>query len=99
MAQVWEALTDPDSVARWLAPPDGVVVVQSDPERVLELDWSPPGEPSSAVRIELVAEGERTLLVLDHSRIQATLGMYYTRDWMRALERFESELDLRRRSQ
>jgi hypothetical protein len=89
-------MTDPDCVARWLAPPDGVVVVRSDPERVLELDWSPPGEPPSVVRIELVAEGERTRLVLDHSRIQASLGMYYTRDWMRALERFQSELDQRK---
>jgi hypothetical protein len=59
---------------------------------VLELDWSPPGEPPSVVRIELRAEGERTLLVLDHRRIDAALGMRYMRDWTRALERLGGSL-------
>jgi uncharacterized protein YndB with AHSA1/START domain len=91
-AQVWQALTDPDSVARWLAAPAGVAVTRSEPERLLELDWSPPGEPPSLVRIELRAEGERTLLVLDHERIDATLGMRYMRDWSRALDRLAAAL-------
>ena len=90
--QVWLALTDPASVARWLAPPPGVEVVRSERERLLELDWTPPGEPPSVVRIELSAEGERTLLVLDHRRIDAALGMRYMRDWTRALERLEGAL-------
>ena len=93
LEEVWRALTEPDSLARWLAPPPGVAVVRSEPERVLELDWSPPGEPPSVVRIELRAEGENTLLVLEHSRIEATLGMRYMRDWAHALERFERQLD------
>jgi uncharacterized protein YndB with AHSA1/START domain len=88
IAQVWLALTDPAAVARWLAPPAGVEVLRSERERVLELDWSPLGEPHSVVRIELHPEGERTLLVLDHRLIDATLGMRYLRDWTRALERF-----------
>ncbi len=88
IAQVWLALTDPRSVARGLAPPAGVEVLRSERERVLELDWNPPGEPQSVVRIELHPEGERTLLVLDHRRIDARLGMRYMRDWARALERF-----------
>jgi uncharacterized protein YndB with AHSA1/START domain len=92
VAEVWRALTDPASVARWLAPPAGVEVVRSERERVLELDWSPTGEPQSVVRIELRAEGERTLLVLDHRRIDATLGMRYMRDWTRALERLGASL-------
>jgi uncharacterized protein YndB with AHSA1/START domain len=91
-AQVWRALTDPESVARWLAAPVGVEVVRSEPERLLELDWSPPGEPPSYVRIELRAEGKRTVLVLDHERIDAALGMRYLRDWARALDRFEATL-------
>jgi uncharacterized protein YndB with AHSA1/START domain len=93
--EVWHALTDADSLDRWLAPPPGVAVVSSEPQGVLELDWSPPGEPASIVRIELHAEGDRTLLVLEHSRIDATLGMRYMRDWMRALERFDGEVNSR----
>jgi uncharacterized protein YndB with AHSA1/START domain len=89
VAEVWLALTDPVSVARWLAPPAGVEVVRSERGRLLELDWSPPGEAQSVVQIELRAEGERTLLVLDHRRIDAALGMRYMRDWARALERLE----------
>jgi Activator of Hsp90 ATPase homolog 1-like protein len=92
IAQVWQALTDPASVARWLAPPAGVEVVRSERERFLELDWTPQGEPPSVVRIELSAEGERTLLVLDHRRIDAALGMRYMRDWTRALNRLEGSL-------
>jgi Activator of Hsp90 ATPase homolog 1-like protein len=98
LAEVWRAVTEPESLARWLAPPHGVTVVHSEPERVLELDWSPPGEPPSVVRIELRPDGENTILVLEHSRIEATLGMRYMRDWSRALERFESELNRRRNS-
>jgi uncharacterized protein YndB with AHSA1/START domain len=98
MDEVWHALTDAESLARWLAPPPGVRVVRTEPERMLELDWSPPGEPPSVVRIELRAEGEGTLLVLNHSRIDAALGMRYMRDWARALDRFHNELDQRRRS-
>jgi hypothetical protein len=92
VAHVWLALTDPPSVARWLAPPDGVEGVRSEREHLLELDWSPPGEPPSIVRIELRAEGERTLLVLDHRRIDAALGMRYMGDWSRALDRLEGSL-------
>jgi hypothetical protein len=95
---VWHALTDPDALARWLAPPPGVTVVRTEPRRLLELDWSPPNEPPSRVRIELRADGERTLLVLDHGRIDATLGMRYMRDWGRALQRFDSEVNSRRRN-
>jgi hypothetical protein len=59
---------------------------------VLELAWSPPGEPPSLVRIELHAEGARTLLVLDHRRIDAALGMRYIRDWTHALEQLEGSV-------
>ena len=95
--EVWHELTDPDSVARWLAPPPGVAVVRSEPQRVVELDWSPAGEPQSIVRIELRPDGARTLLVLEHSRIDATLGMRYVRDWFHALQRFETALVQQRR--
>ena len=96
VGDVWHALTDPESLARWLAPPPGVSVARSEPGRILELAWSPPGEPLSTVRIELHADGERTLLVLDHLRIDAKLGMRYLRDWSSALERFANERTRRR---
>jgi len=97
--ELWHALTDPESLKRWLAPPPGVTVARAEPQqRVLELDWSPAGEPASTVRIELHAEGDRTVLVLEHTRIDATLGMRYLRDWGYALDRFDNELATRRQT-
>ena len=90
--EVWLALTDPASVANWLAPPAGVETARSEAGRLLELDWTPRGEPRSVVRIELSAEGDRTLLVVDHRRIDAALGMRYMRDWSHALDRLGGAL-------
>jgi hypothetical protein len=90
--EVWRALTDPASVARWLAPPDGVNMRPSESEHVLELDWRPEGEEPSVVRLELRTEGDRTVLVLDHRQVAATLGMRYMGRWARILDRFEQEL-------
>jgi uncharacterized protein YndB with AHSA1/START domain len=88
-AEVWAAMSDLD---RWLAPPHGVHVVRSDPERRLELDWRPEGEPPSTVTVELRVEDGRTVLVLEHAQIEATLGMRYLAAWSRALDRFEESL-------
>jgi len=87
--EVWRALTEPESVARWLAPPPGVEFRTVEPERVLELAWHPDGEEPSVVRLELRAEDGGTTLVLDHRQIVATLGMRYTRVWTARLEAFE----------
>ena len=86
-AEVWDALMDLD---RWLAPPPGVTALETESERRLELEWSPDGEPPSTVTVELRAEGGRTVLVLEHIRIDATLGMRYLAAWSRALDRFEA---------
>jgi hypothetical protein len=86
-AEVWEALMDLD---RWLAPPPGVTVLGAESERRLELDWRPHGEPPSTVSVELRTEGGRTVLVLEHTQIDATLGMRYLAAWSRALDRFEA---------
>ena len=86
-AEVWTALADLD---RWLAPPHGVTVRQSEPERRLELDWRPDGEPPSEVVVELRAEGAGTVVVVEHSQIEATRGMGYLAAWSRALDRFEA---------
>jgi uncharacterized protein YndB with AHSA1/START domain len=60
-------------------------------ERVLELDWRPPGEEPSVVRIELTPSGTGTTLVLDHARIEAVHGMQAMRFWFAALESFPLE--------
>jgi len=86
-AEVWTALSDLD---RWLAPPDGVTVRSAEPERRLELDWRPEGEPPSEVLVELRAEGAQTVVVIEHTQIDATHGMGYIAVWGRALERFEA---------
>jgi uncharacterized protein YndB with AHSA1/START domain len=86
-ADVWKALTDPASVARWLSPGFGVRASELEPGRVLELDWRPAGEVPSVVRVELTPDGEGTILVLDHARIEARLGMRAIAFWVGALAR------------
>jgi uncharacterized protein YndB with AHSA1/START domain len=87
-ADVWRALTEPDSVERWLRPGFPVTQREVEHERVLELDWRPPGEEPSVVRIELSPAGGGTKLVLDHARIQAERGMQAMRFWVASLEGF-----------
>lgn len=81
--EVWRALTEPASLERWLRPPTGVGVREVQRGRVLELDWP----DASLVRVELTAEANGTLLVLEHSRVEAALGMCATRLWTAALAR------------
>ena len=84
---MWRALTEPGSLARWLRPGFEVPRTEVEPGRVLELDWRPPGEEPSVVRIELAPEGSGTVLVLDHARIQADRGMGAIGFWTGALSR------------
>jgi uncharacterized protein YndB with AHSA1/START domain len=107
-AEVWAALTEPDSIGRWLgrtaaidlsaggafALASGVDarVREVEPERVLELDWRFAGEAPSVVRFELAAEGDGTLLMLDHRRIDERFGMAYVSRWTSALARFAREV-------
>ena len=86
-ADVWRALTEPESLARWLRPGFDVPQLELEPGRVLELDWGPPGEEPSRVRIELTADGTGTLLVLDHARIDAARGMGAIGFWTVAVSR------------
>ena len=101
--EVWAALTEPASIGRWLAPAlrvelasggafeltNGVeaTVRAVEPERVLELDWRHEDEERSVVRFELRADRGGTVLVLEHGRIEAPLGMTYISRWSRALDR------------
>src|SRR3954452_21041561 len=86
-AEVWTALAD---LERWLAPPDGGTARRAEPERRLELDWRPEGEPPSEVVVELRAEGAQTVVVIEHTQIEATRGMGYLAAWDRAVARFEA---------
>jgi uncharacterized protein YndB with AHSA1/START domain len=102
-AEVWAALTERESIGRWLAPivdvdltPSGAFrlangvdarVVEVEPERVLELDWRVAGEQQSVVRFELSADAGGTTLTLRHGRIEAPLGMTYISRWSAALDR------------
>jgi uncharacterized protein YndB with AHSA1/START domain len=106
-SEVWGALSDPESLARWLAVPRVIELYRGgrfelelhsggrvegrvreiEPGRVLELDWRFGGEEPSVVRFELSADGEETVLVLEHSRIEESLGMVYIARWTGAVER------------
>ena len=93
--EVWAALVDADSAGRWLAPAaDTWLSGLREVERghVLEVDWRRSGEPPSVVRVELVADGSGTTLVLDHRRVAAVLGMRYIGRWTAALARFGERL-------
>lgn len=91
-AEVWAALTEPDSIARWLGPVP-TSVRDSQPERLLELDWLVPGDEPSVVRFELrPREGGGTELVLDHRRMNAVQGMLYAERWTNTLLRLDELL-------
>jgi uncharacterized protein YndB with AHSA1/START domain len=85
-SEVWRALTEPASLTRWLRPGFDVLQTEVEPGRVLELDWRPPGEEPSVVRIELVPTGSGTVLVLEHT-VQADRGMGAIGFWTGALSR------------
>jgi uncharacterized protein YndB with AHSA1/START domain len=110
--EVWNALSHPESLARWLAVPCAVElrrggrfelefpgggrvegrVREIEPGRVLELDWRYGDEEPSIVRFEILTDGEETVLVLEHSRIEEPLGMEYIARWTAVLERFDGGL-------
>jgi uncharacterized protein YndB with AHSA1/START domain len=68
-------------------------VREIEPGRVLELDWRYGEEEPSIVRFELSQDGEETVLVLEHSRIEEPLGMVYIARWTGAIERFGERLE------
>jgi uncharacterized protein YndB with AHSA1/START domain len=112
---VWEALTDPEMLRRWLADPfafehevGGTVdlrfgddpdqvaqgtILAYEPPRVLEYEWHWPGQTSSIVRFELRAEGEVTVLVLDHRGLPASAAIAYAAGWHAYLDRLAAQFD------
>lgn len=88
--EVWQALTDPESSPRWLDLSHDVTAGMRTVEDgcVLELDWNRQGETESLVRFELTADGAGTVLVLDHSRLDARVCMGYLGFWGPRLDAF-----------
>jgi uncharacterized protein YndB with AHSA1/START domain len=106
--QVWAALTERDSLARWLGPTHELTLHHGgrfeleleggtvtgrvravESSRLLELDWVEGGERRSIVRFELSSDGSGTVLVLDHRRIDAAIGMRYLTRWGSRLARLD----------
>lgn len=76
---VWDAVTDPERIARWFMPLSGELrvggefrlegnaggeIVACEPPRFLRLTW---GGPASIVELRLTEHGHRTVLELDHN--------------------------------
>ncbi|MDP8910651.1 MAG: SRPBCC domain-containing protein [Actinomycetota bacterium] len=100
-SDVWTALTDPASIARWLGVGahvklragglfevrfrDGSAMAGSiralDRERLLELEWRYPGEPSSVVRFELHDDVAGVRLVVDHRGLDREVQAAYGHGW------------------
>jgi uncharacterized protein YndB with AHSA1/START domain len=113
--KVWAALTEPESLARWLAPagefdlsPGGSFefrlqggetltgrVRAVEPERLLELDWVDSGEKPSVVRFQLTGESDGTVLVLDHRRVDASIGMRSIARWQYRFARLDALVERR----
>ena len=87
--EIWAAITEPESVARWLGRPTPGEARVIEPQRVLELDWRPDGEPPSVVRFDISAVEGGTRLVLERSRLEERTCMRYGAAWTRAFDRFQ----------
>lgn len=70
---------------------DGTVLAL-EPGRLLELGWTYPDEPDSAVRFELTADGNGTVLVLDHRGLPPAAIAGYGAGWHSHLDSLESHL-------
>jgi hypothetical protein len=85
IGEVWRAIADDDARTRWL----GIdhTAREREPGTMLELDL-----PSGVARIELHADGDATVLVLEQTDMPAAQGMRAMRTWTVAVERLEVAL-------
>lgn len=60
--------------------------------RLLELDWTYPGEPDSVARFELRPDGDGTILVLDHRGLPPGAIAGYGAGWHSHLDSLEAHL-------
>jgi uncharacterized protein YndB with AHSA1/START domain len=70
---------------------DGTVL-DLEPGRVLELGWTYPDEPDSAVRFELRPDGDGTVLVLDHRGLPPRAIAGYGAGWHSHLDSLDAHL-------
>jgi uncharacterized protein YndB with AHSA1/START domain len=61
-----------------------------DAPRLLEYDWTYPGETDSVLRLELEPRGQGTLLVLDHRRLPVAAAAGYGAGWHSHLDALEA---------
>lgn len=71
----------------------GGTVLACEPQRLLEYEWRWPGEHESVLRLELRADGDGTLLVLDHRLLPATAATGYAAGWHAYLDLLALELE------
>ena len=86
MPDVWEALTDPDRIRRWMMPVSGDLrvgghfqlegnaggeILHCERPSVLRVTF---GDPSSLVEVRLVEDGPDTVLTLEHTVPKAMAG-------------------------
>jgi uncharacterized protein YndB with AHSA1/START domain len=65
-----------------------------EPGRLLELEWSYPGEPASLVRFEIEEAEGGARLVVDHRGLERAAAARYGEGWQRHLERLRGALGL-----
>ena len=63
-----------------------------EPGKVLELDWTYPGEPDSVARFELRPDGDGTILVLDHRGLPPAAIAGYGAGWHSHLDSLDAHL-------
>lgn len=70
---------------------DGTILAL-DPGRVIELNWTYPGEPDSVARFELRPDGNGTILVLDHRGLPPGSIAGYGAGWHSHLDSLAAHL-------
>jgi uncharacterized protein YndB with AHSA1/START domain len=70
---------------------DGTILAL-EPGRLLELNWTYPGEPDSVARFELEPDGDGTILVLDHRGLPPAAIAGYGAGWHSHLDSLEAHL-------
>lgn len=70
---------------------DGTILAL-EPGRLLELNWTYPGEPDSVARFELRPDGEGTILVLDHRGLPPGAIAGYGAGWHSHLDSLAAHL-------
>lgn len=80
-AELWAALTEPESVFRWLGRPLPGDVTIVEPQRTLEVAWDFHGEPLSRVRFELHEEDDGVRLIVDHRGLERAASTAYGEGW------------------